>query len=128
MNIIRTLVGPESKLNPDLPYTYEARIDPMDGIGEKDDLLYYYSDTLCGLVHFLDEKGIAPKDVELVAVFKDKEINIDPKPMTKDKRWLRRPALCRSLEDHYQASQLKQYIGHEMHSECEYTDRDQTVI
>ena len=128
MNIIRTLVGPKSKYDHALPYTYEARIDLLDGMGDESTVEHFYADTLCGLVHYLDDNQIEPKDVQLVAVFEDEEILIDSEPITRDKKWLRRPHLCRALEKHYQNSQLKQYRGHEMHSVCEYTDRDKRVI
>jgi len=128
MSIINSLVGPKSKYDPSIPYTYEARIDPLDGLGDDDTLQYYYSDTLCGLIYYLDDHNIAPEEVQLFAVFEDEEILIDSEPMIREKKWLKRPQLCRSLENHYQNTQLKQFKGHEMHSDCSYTDRDKSVI
>ncbi len=128
MGIVKTLVRPKSKYDSSIPYTYEARIDPLDGIGDESDLEYFYSDTLCGLIHFLDEQHISPKDVTLIALYNGDEIEIDPGPMMQEEKWLKRPRLCRSLEKHYENSKLIQYKGHEKHSDCSYTDRDQSII
>ena len=128
MSLLNSLSGPKSKHKKHLPYTYEAQIDRLNGLGSKEDLTYFYADTLCALIHYLDEQNIEPKNVRLIAFFKDEEIPIDTQPMTKDHKWLKRPALCRSLEQHYQATQLKEYVGHEMHSDCEFSDRDRRVL
>jgi len=128
MGIVKSVIGPKSKYEQGIPYTYEARIDPLDGLGDDSDKQFYYSDTLCGLIHYLDENQIAPKDVTLIVLFNDEEIEIDPGPMMQEERWLKRPRLCRSLENHFQNSNQKEYIGHEKHSDCTYTDRDKTVV
>ena len=128
MSIIRTYRGPESKHDPRLPYTYEARVNTLGNLGSQEELLYYYSDTLCGLIEYLDQQQYAPGDVSLFALFQDEELALDPGPMTRAGAWLRRPALCQSLEQHYQATGQKAYIGHEKNSDCSYTDRDREVI
>jgi hypothetical protein len=129
VNIIRTLIGPQSKYNDSLPFTYEARIDRLDGIGEESDFQHYYADTLCALVDYMDDNQLRPEMVKLFAVYATEEIEIDLKPLLDDKgQWIKRPKLCKSLEDHYAGTLEKQYKGHEKHSNCNYTDRDNKSV
>ncbi len=129
MGIIRKFVGPKSKYDKTLPFTYEARIDALDGEGDESDLEYFYSDTLCGLVEYLDKNNIPAEDVELFGIYQDKEVNIDPTPLqTEDKHWLKRPVLCRSLEEHYSKTMELHYKGHKEKDDCSFTDRDRSVF
>ncbi len=54
MGIIRKFLGPKSKYNKSLPYTYMAKVPIIEG----DDELFshYFADTICGLVEYLAKK------------------------------------------------------------------------
>lgn len=129
MNIIRKFIGPESKYDKSIPYTYEARIDPLDGMSDDSTLEYYFSDTLCGLVEFLDKNDVRADEVKLFGIYQDQEVEIDTKPLLSKKNiWLKRPLLCRSLEDHYSKTMELHYKGHKEKDPCSFEDRDRKVI
>ncbi|HHP7242798.1 MAG TPA: hypothetical protein ACFCUD_14065 [Cyclobacteriaceae bacterium] len=127
MSIIKTFVGPNSKYNKSLPFTYEARVKAL----ETDDTVinHFYADTLCALVDYVRISEIEPEEVNLFAVYQKKEIFIDSKPLLDESgKWLKRPFLCRSLEDHYNKTLKEQYQGHKLKEDCAYVDRDKWVI
>ncbi len=123
MGIVRKILGPLSKYDKSLPYTYMAKVTIIEG----DDELasYYFADTICGLVEHLDKNNIEPDEVELFGCYLKKEIPLDNDPLlTEDGKWLQRPELCRKLVGHYQKTNDDRYKGHEAHSDCSFDDRD----
>ena len=123
MGIIRKVLGPKSKYNSTLPYTYIAKVAVIEG----DDNLFnhYFADTICGLIEYLQERGIKPEEVELSGCYRDKEIPIDKKYcLSETGDWLKRPDICHSLETHYKESMEEQYKGHVELGECSFEDRD----
>ncbi len=125
MNIIRKFLGPKSKYNRSLPYTYEARINVLYWKGDEPMYSYYYSDTICGLVEYLDTNNITPEGVDIFGIYLRKEIPLDKKYcLSEDGKWLKRPDICKSLEDHYKKTLEEQYKGHVASEECAFDDRD----
>ncbi|NWF49748.1 MAG: hypothetical protein HXY49_04330 [Ignavibacteriaceae bacterium] len=123
MGIIRKILGPKSKYDRTIPYTYFAKVQVIQN--DKDLFNQYFSDTICGLIEYLDEQNIHPDEVELFGCYLKKEIPIDKKYCLNEKgQWLKRPELCRSLENHYQQSLEEQYKGHVELGECSFEDRD----
>jgi hypothetical protein len=117
MKILQKLFGPRSKYVKNIPYTYEARVDELGGLGDEPVYSYYYSDTICGLLEYLDKNEVVPENVEIFEVYQKG----DNKMVTKycvDKRghWLKRPQICKSLHD--------RYIGHVDEDHCDYRDRN----
>jgi len=123
MNIVRKVLGPLSKYNKGLPYTYMAKVTIIEG---EDELAnYYFADTICGLVEHLDKNLVEPEEVKLFGCYLKKEIPLDSDPLlTEDGKWLQRPELCRKLESHYQKTMDDRYKGHEAHSDCSFDDRN----
>ena len=117
MDLVRKFIGPKSKYQKDLPYTYEARVNLMDSDGEFNS---YISDTICGLVKYLKDKDIDPSAVEIFELYNDKEVNLEVayclSPMGK---WLNRSQLCKSFREYYP--------GHIGRSGCTFKDRDKNV-
>ena len=107
------LLGPKSKYDKTLPYTYEARVSVL----EWDDAYNsYYSDTICGLIDFLREKNISPSQVSLYEIYQDRESTVETRLcIDGHDLWLARPNLCRSLRDHYK--------GHIDKGHCSFKDR-----
>ena len=122
MGMVRKILGPKSKYDKTIPYTYMAKVPLIEG---DDDLAqYYFADTICGLVEYLDEHKIEPAEVELFGCYQKKEIPLDSDPLlTEDNKWLQRPELCRKLEDYFQKTMDERYKGHEAHSDCSFDDR-----
>lgn len=56
MDIVRKVLGPVSKYNKTLPYTYMAKVPIIEGDDEL--FAYYFADTICGLIEYLVEKNI----------------------------------------------------------------------
>ena len=82
MGIVRKILGPLSKYDKTLPYTYMAKVTIIEG---DDDLSnYYFADTICGLVEHLDKNNIEPDDVELFGCYLKKEIPLDNDPLLID--------------------------------------------
>ena len=77
MGFVRKVLGPSSKYDQTLPYTYMAKIIVIEGMQDLD--MQCYADTVCGLIDYLDEKGIPARDVELYAVYRTQEIQLDTK-------------------------------------------------
>ncbi len=125
MSLIRKFLGPKSKYDRNLPYTYEAKIDVLKWKGAEPMYSYHLSDTVCGLVEYLDTNNITPEEVEIFGIYLKKEIPLEKKYcLSDDGKWLRRPAICRSLEEHYKNSMEEQYKGHIANGECAFDDRD----
>ena len=77
MSMISRFIGPESKYDNSLPYTYEARVPVIEG---DDDYNSYISDTICGLIQYLQDKNINPDEATLYEIYKEDEKIIDTKP------------------------------------------------
>ena len=127
MGIVRKVLGPLSKYDKSLPYTYMAKITLLEGNDELAN--YYFADTICGLVEHLDKNNIEPDEVELFGCYLKKEIPLDNDPLlTEDGKWLQRPELCRKLESHYKKTMDDRYKGHEAHSDCSFDDRSRDAF
>lgn len=127
MGIIGKFLGPKSKYDPTIPYTYVAKVSVVPG--NKDLANHFFSDTICGLIEYLDENLISPEEVELFGCYQKKEIPIDLKYCLDNKgKWLKRPDLCHSFEVHYKETLEEQYIGHIERGECSFEDRDRHGI
>lgn len=114
MNMLEKFLGPKSKYDKSLPYTYEARIPIFEGEAEYNS---YFSDTICGLVDYLHHNNITPDEVKIVEVYQKREAPIDGRMFTTpDHQWLFKPAICRSFEKHYK--------GHIRDHSCSFKDRD----
>ena len=123
MGIVRKVLGPLSKYDKSLPYTYMAKVTVLEGDDEIAN--YYFADTICGLVEHLDKNQVKPEEVQLFGCYLKKEIPLDNDPLlTEDGKWLQRPELCRKLEGHHQKTMDDRYKGHEAHSDCSFDDRD----
>ena len=123
MGIVRKVLGPLSKYDKSLPYTYMAKVTIIEGDDEFAN--YYFADTICGLVEHLDKNLVKPEEVKLIGCYLKKEIPLDNDPLlTEDGKWLQRPELCRKLESHYQKTMDDRYKGHEAHSDCSFNDRN----
>ena len=99
MGVLDSLLGPQSKYDERLPYTYEARMPIIAG---DDEYNSYMSDTVCGLIKYLNESDIDPVEVEIYEIFTDGE-KIIPKALyiSEEGKWLRRKEICQSFKDHY---------------------------
>lgn len=127
MSLIRKIIGPKSKYDKTIPYAFMAKICVVD---ESDDLCrYYYGDTICSLIEYLDDIDIIPNEVRLYGLFKGEEIRLETEVCSDENgNWLKKPELCRSLENHYKETLDKRYKGHVEIGECMFEDRDETVI
>lgn len=118
MNLIDTIRGPESKYDPSLPYTYEARVTVIEG---EDLVNSYFADTICGLVDYLEAEGISPEQVEILEIYQGEEDVIPPDLYCVDKAaWRHRPEICRTFSEHYP--------GHIDEGTCSFRDRDRQGI
>jgi len=123
MSFIKKVVGPLSKYNSSLPYTYMAKVSAVEGIEEL--YSYYFADTICGLINYLDNHDIGPDSVELFGLYQKKEIPLEKELcLTKDQKWLDRPKICKSLETQYKESLEERYKGHVEKDTCLFEDRD----
>ena len=60
---------------------------------------YQSSDTICRLIEYLNKNEIVPEQVEIYGIYLNKEIPLEKRYcLSDDGKWLRRPALCKSLE------------------------------
>jgi hypothetical protein len=116
VSILRNVLGPVSKYDHRLPYTYQARVDTgLPGMTES-----YVSDTLCGLLERLADEKIAPGEATLLEIRPEGEFPILVEHcVAADGSWLRRPEACRSFEAHY--------AGHEKSGRCCYRDRSRAA-
>lgn len=127
MGIVRKVLGPISKYDKSLPYTYMAKVTLIEGDDELAN--YYFADTICGLVEHLDKNLVKPEEVQLWGCYLKKEISLDNDPLlTEDGKWLQRPELCRKLESHYKKTMDDRYKGHEAHSDCSFDDRSREAF
>ena len=124
--MLTKLFGQKSQHDESLPYTYEAKVPIMEGV---DIYNYYVSDTICGLIEYLEKNEIKPDGIEIYEVFhgevydlfqnEEKVIQQDLYT-TKEGDWLHIPELCRSLKEHYK--------GHVYEGRCSFKDRDRKGI
>ncbi len=117
MNFARKLIGPKSKVRNDIPYTYEAKVCVLDDSREFNS---YISDTICGLVKYLNDHDIDPGTVEIFEVFNHKELKLEISYcLSSQGEWLRRSALCKSFSEYYP--------GHIGRTGCTFEDRNRKV-
>ncbi len=114
MNIIKTfLFSPKSKHDQDIPYTYEARCQVIEGEEEYNS---YFADTVCGLIAYVQSNGFSPKRLSLHEIYKNKEVEIPKhKYIDSNSAWLDKPQLCLSFKDIYPK--------HISHNGCKFEDR-----
>jgi len=118
---------PPSKADKRLPYTYEGWVDVLAGHGTEPVFDHYFSDTLCGLIEFLDKEGFGPRDVKLLGVFRQQLTPLDAGICTDDNGlWLKRPELCQALEEHFGHSGEECYRGHVEKGSCAFEDRERS--
>ncbi|NOZ45601.1 MAG: hypothetical protein GXO79_02350 [Chlorobi bacterium] len=123
MSFISKIFGPKSKYDKSLPYTYTAKVYSIEE--NKDIFINYFSDTICGLIEHLDKKNIEPENVEICGVYRKKEIPLDIEYcISSSGRWLERPHICQSLENHYKKTLDIRYKGHTEKQPCAFDDRD----
>jgi hypothetical protein len=113
MSLLKKVLGPRSKYDKSLPYTYEARIRMFE---EGDEYKSYFSDTICGLIEHLHRNRIAPPGVEIFEVYEKQVSPIDAMLFTTPNQgWLFKPDICRTFEQHYP--------GHIHGQICSFRDR-----
>jgi len=114
MSLIKNILGPKSKYDKSIPYTYEARIRIIEG---SDEYNSYLSDTICGLVEYLHQNGIKPDEVQIIEIYQEREQPIDAGLFTSPgQQWLFKPEICRAFEVHYK--------GHIQKNTCSFNDRN----
>jgi len=114
MSFLDKILGPKSKYDKSLPYTYEARTPIFEG---SDEYNSYFSDTICGLIEYLQRNRIQPGGVKIFGIYLKQESPIDPRFFTTtDQQWLFKPNICRAFENHYP--------GHIRDKTCSFKDRD----
>lgn len=127
MGIVETVMGPRSLRDKDLPYTYEAWIDILAGRGREPVYDHYFSNTICGLIDYLDDKGLEPGDVLLYANYRGRKTPLDIRVFTTEADvWLKRPDLCLALEKYYGKTGDEAYRGHFADGWCLFDDRDRS--
>ena len=117
MSILRKFLGPKSKYDHRLPYTYVARVTVtgVEGMAES-----YVSDTLCALLERLDDENAERAEVTILEIRPEGEFPVLLEHCVgPDGKWLRRPEACRSFEEHY--------AGHEKQGRCCYRDRSRAT-
>ena len=118
MSFLETMLGPKSKYDKSLPYTYEARLRIFEESGEYKS---YFSDTICGLVEYLHRNSIPPDGIEIFGVYQKHESPIDAGFFTtSDRQWLFKPDICRAFQEHYP--------GHIQDKTCSFKDRTRAGI
>jgi hypothetical protein len=123
MGVIRKFLGPKSKYDKSIPYTYMARVPVLEG--ESDLYNFYFGDTICALIEYLDNQDIEPEHVELLGLYKKEEIPIEVEScISKDGKWLKRPNICKSLEEQYRNTLQEKFKGHVEIGSCDYEDRE----
>ncbi len=100
-------------------------LDILEGEGSEPVYDHFFSDTLCGLIDCLAEQEIGAGKVLLYGVYRGDQILLDNAIVTDDEgNWLKRPALCHSLEVHYHRTHEECYQGHVEKGHCSFEDRD----
>lgn len=123
MSVLEKVIGPLSKYDKTLPYTYMAKVTAVEGIEEL--FSYYFADTICGLIDYLDAHDIQPQDVELYGMYQKQEIPLEKDLcLDENKKWLERPKICHSLETKYKETLEARYKGHAEKDRCLFEDRD----
>ena len=123
MSLRTKFLGPKSKYDKSLPYTYTAKVQIIE---EDPELVStYFADTICGLVEYLDKQKISPKEVELFGIYRKEEINLDKSILLDSNgNWLLRPEICNSLEAHFEKTKDELYKGHRELEVCSFDDRE----
>jgi len=125
MNVASKLFGPKSKYDKSLPYTYMAKIDVLNGQSEEPVYDYYFADTICGLIEYLDEHDVHSDEIVVTGLYQSEEHELDKKVFSdRNGKWLKRPLLCRSIETHYEKTKDEFYKGHVDEGECCFEDRE----
>lgn len=123
MNVIRKFLGPKSKYDKTIPYTYVAKVNLFED--DEELVNHFFSDTICGLMEYLEHREIVPEQVALYACYLNKEIPIDiSRCVDETGNWLKRPEICHSLESYYSQTLKEQYKGHIEYGTCSFDDRD----
>ena len=123
MSFIRKVLGPLSKYDKSLPYTYMAKVPAIEG--DEELYSYYFADTICGLIEYLENHEIGPEGVELFGLYLKKEIPLEKEHcLSSNQQWLNRPEICRSLEAHYKKTLEESYKGHVEKEACSFEDRN----
>lgn len=118
MGLLDKLLGPKSKYDKSLPYTYEARIRIFE---DGDEFKTFFSDTICGLVAHLQRNGIGPEEAELFEIYREHETTIPSSLLSTDEgQWLSKQELCRAFE--------RLYPGHIREGSCDFEDRDRACL
>ncbi len=118
MGLLEKILGPKSKYDKSLPYTYEARIRIFEDGSEHKSCL---SDTICGLVGHLERHGVGPGEAEIFEIYQERETPIDARLLSSaEGRWLTKQELCRAFEQHYP--------GHIHASGCSFEDRERGCL
>jgi hypothetical protein len=118
MSILEKILGPKSKYDRRLPYTYEARIRIFEDGSE---YKTYFSDTICGLIEHLHRNRITPQEAEIFEIYQERESPIDARLFAPDGRqWLFKPDICRAFEQHYP--------GHIQETTCSFKDRSRGCL
>ncbi len=114
MGLLRKLLGPRSKYDKTLPYTYEARVRIFE---DGDEFKIYFADTICGLVAALQDEGVGPEEAELFEIYHDEETRLAASLLTNAEGvWLNRTDLCQAFAQHYP--------GHIRKDSCSFEDRN----
>lgn len=123
MGLLKKVLGPLSRYDRSLPYTYVAKYAAIEDGG--DSYLYYFSDTICGLIETLEDRGLSPSNVSLFGVYEKEEIEIPTGPCVDEGGgWLSRPDICASLEQRFEQTKDKRFRGHVQTGACSFDDRD----
>ncbi len=118
MGLLGKLLGPKSKYDKSLPYTYEARVRIFE---DDDEFKTYISDTICGLIEHLERSGIGPDDAEIYEICLESETSVPASLFTNaDGQWLRKPEICRAFAQHYP--------GHIREDSCSFEDRERGCL
>lgn len=118
MGLLGKLLGPKSKYDKSLPYTYEARVRIFE---DDDEFKTYLSDTICGLIEHLDQCGVSPDDAEIYEIYLETETPVPASLFTSaDGLWMTRPEICRAFEQHYP--------GHIREGSCSFEDRERDCL
>lgn len=123
MGLIKSVLGPRSKYDKTLPYTYMARSPVIEG--DTDIYNYYFADTICGLIEYLDEKKIQAGYVEIFGCYLKEEKLLDISVcIDKNGQWLKKPFICKAMEAAFKKTMKSIYKGHLASSRCSFDDRD----
>ncbi len=114
MGLLGNIIGPKSKYDRSIPYTYEARVPIIEG-----ETIYntYVADTICGLASNLEKLSIPPSAVEIFEIYQSAKKRIEESYYsTSDGHWINKPEMCQSFKNHYE--------GHIYSGGCTFEDRD----